>query len=79
MESLTTYIPTTIETTTPMAQLGKVANHHAAGATFTDYTSRKATNTVKAQRFDLSVFADYLAAAGVTVTAEQLQTAPSAW
>ncbi|MCB0063208.1 MAG: tyrosine-type recombinase/integrase [Caldilineaceae bacterium] len=59
--------------------IGQAANHHAANATFADYLSRKATNTIRAQRFDLVTFAGYLAAAGVVLDAEQLQTAPRAW
>lgn len=62
-----------------LVAVGKVADHHAAGATFADYISRKAKNTSKAQRFDLAVFAAYLTAVGVRVDAHQLQTTPGAW
>lgn len=71
--------PTTLAPAEQMAIIGQIANQHAAGATFADYTSRKAPNTVKAQGFDLAVFAEYLAAAGVNADAEQLQTSPPAW
>ena len=70
---------TALETTERLQILGQDANHHAANATFADYISRKATNTIRAQRFDLVVFADYLAAAGVEVDAAQLQATPRAW
>ena len=62
-----------------MALVGQLANKHAAGATFADYASRKAPNTVKAQGFDLAVFAEYLAAAGVNADADWLQKYPEAW
>ena len=62
-----------------MALVGQLANRHAAGATFADYTSRKAPNAVKAQGFDLAVFAEYLAAAGVNTDADWLQSYPEAW
>lgn len=71
--------PAPITHTLDLATVGKAADHHAAGATFADYISRKAKNTVKAQGFDLAVFADYLAAVGVRVDAAQLQTTPGAW
>lgn len=63
---------------TPLQALGPIANQHAANAAFADYLSRKASNTIRAQRFDLALFADYLAA-DVTVDAAQLQTQPAAW
>lgn len=70
---------TALATAEQMAIVGQIANHHAAGSTFADYTSRKAPNTVKAQGFDLAVFAEYLAAAGVNVDGEQLQASPAVW
>lgn len=71
--------PMPISHTVDLTAVGRAADHHAAGAIFADYISRKAKNTVKAQMFDLAVFADYLAAAGVLVDAAALQTTPSAW
>lgn len=70
---------TTLAAAEQMAIIGQLANQHAAGATFADYTSRKAPNTIKAQGFDLAVFAEYLAAAGANVDGQQLQHSPSAW
>lgn len=71
--------PMSISHTADLTAIGRAADHHAAGAIFGDYISRKAKNTVKAQMFDLAVFADYLAAVGVLVDAAALQTTPSAW
>ena len=71
--------PAPIIHTVDLATIAHAADHHAAGAVFADYISRKAKNTVKAQGFDLAVFADYLAAAAVRVDADQLQRTPGAW
>lgn len=85
--------PAPITHTLDLATIGKAADHHAAGATFADYTSRKAKNTVKAQGFDLAVFADYLDVASGVIYIEtederqkrlsshaaQLQHTPGAW
>lgn len=70
---------TALDTADRMREAGQAANHAAAQHTFTDYTSRKAANTVNAQGFDLAVFAEYLSIAGVAVSAERLQTTPDAW
>lgn len=79
MNELTT-TTTALAPAEQMAIIGKVADHYAAQTTFSDYTQRKAPNTVGAQGFDLAVFAQYLTDAGATgVTAERLQTAPGAW
>ena len=79
MSELTTLPAQSLVTSEQMAYVGQMANQHAAGATFADYLSRKAPNTVKAQGFDLAIFADYLAAAGVTVDPESLQHDPATW
>lgn len=70
---------TAIDTAAKLAAAGQAANQAAAKHTFADYASRKAKNTVRSQGFDLAVFADYLAIAGVTVDADALQTDPAAW
>jgi integrase len=70
---------TAIDTAANMQAAGQAANQVAAEHTFKDYLSRKSGNTIKAQGFDLAVFAEYLKAAKVIVAAEQLQTAPGAW
>ena len=62
-----------------MQAAAAVADHHAAQHVFDDYLSRKAQNTVKAQGFDLGVFADYLAAVGIVATTDDLQHSPAAW
>lgn len=77
MQELTT--TNGLTTAQQMAIVGQIANDHAAQHTFADYISRKSAQTIKAQRFDLACFAEYLAAASVTVDGEQLQTAPTAW
>ena len=70
---------TAIDTAANMQAAGQAANQVAAEHTFKDYLSRKSGNTIRAQGFDLAVFAEYLKAAKVIVAAEQLQTAPGAW
>jgi integrase len=70
---------TAIDTAANMQAAGQAANHAAAQHTFADYISRKAPNTIAAQRFDLAVFAEYLKAVGVPIDPERLQTAPDAW
>jgi integrase len=65
-----------------IAVAGQVANHYAAGNAFTDYTSRKADNTLRAQRGDLETWTEYLCAATKGADcpdAETLQTTPEAW
>lgn len=74
-----TVTTTTLAPAEQMALVGQLANQHAAGATFADYTNRKAPQTVKAQRFDLACFAEYLSAAGVNADADWLQSYPEAW
>jgi len=53
----------------PLQVLGPVASQHAANAVFADNLSRKVANRIGARRFDLAVFVDYLADAGITVDA----------
>lgn len=62
-----------------MAVVATIADHYAAVGVFADYASRKAPQTLRAQRFDLTAFADYLAAAGVTVAPTALQSSGEAW
>ena len=67
---------------TALALAGQVANQYAAADTFADYTSRKAENTLKAQRDDLATWAEYLGAVttgAASLDAARLQTQPSAW
>ena len=60
---------------------GQAANYQATQRRFDDYLSRKADNTVVAQRSDLLHFSTYLRDAGVrdTPNEDQLQTNPLAW
>lgn len=61
----------------PIVIAGQVANQAAARATFTDYRTRKAPNTIRRQDADLALFADYLKAA--RLPAGDLATDPRAW
>lgn len=65
----------------PLAAAGLAANGHAARAAFGDYQSRKADNTLRRQRADLALFAEFLAVAGIPAapTAEDLYSTPDAW
>lgn len=65
--------------TATLTAAGQVANHYANAGVFADYLRRKSAHTVKAQAQDLTSFAEYLNAAGVTIDPEQLQTLPGAW
>src|SRR4051794_35749324 len=60
---------------------GQLADQHARENTFSDYTSRKAANTISAQHFDLQCFAEYLRAIGIPDApgADDLQSRPGAW
>ena len=60
---MTTELVTT--TRTAMEVAGHVANGHAAKAAFVEYQSRKADNTLRRQRADLALFADFLTVAGI--------------
>jgi integrase len=65
-----------------IAVAGQVANHYAAGNSFSDYTARKADNTLRAQHGDLETWSEYLCAAtngADCPDAETLQTTPDAW
>ncbi|MCB0106412.1 MAG: site-specific integrase [Caldilineaceae bacterium] len=64
-----------------IAVAGQVANEYAARSRFDDYLSRKATNTIVAQRSDLDNFSVYLREIGVrgAPNADQLQTEPACW
>lgn len=69
-------------TPNPLAVAGQVANHYAAADSFADYTSRKADNTLRAQRADLAAWSEYLCIAtngADCPDAETLQAKPAAW
>jgi len=67
MQAIVEYTTGYLTPADSMAALGAVADHFAAGNVFADFTSRKAENTVKAHRFDLATFCEYLDAAGGVV------------
>lgn len=52
--------PNPIMEPAPTPLIGRIADHYAAQHTFIDYTSRKAQNTLDAQRADLAVWIEYL-------------------
>jgi integrase len=60
-----------------MVIAGQAANKAASRATFEDYRTRKAPNTIRRQDADLLLFADYLKSAGVPVG--DFATDPAAW
>ena len=60
-----------------MHQAGQAANEAAARNIFSDYTSRKAKNTLIRQQYDLACFAEFLRAAGLQPG--ELATNPEAW
>lgn len=64
-----------------LALAGQIANGHAARAAFGDYQSRRADNTLRRQRADLALFADFLDAAGIpdAPTGDTLYSDPDAW
>lgn len=74
---------TELATITPNALeiAGQIANGHAAQAAFGDYQTRKADNTLRRQRADLALFADFLAVAGIpdAPTGDDLYSTPDAW
>ena len=66
----------------PFEQLrlaGQAANRAAAGGIFADYVSRRSQNTLRRQRADLRLFADFLARAGVQVNGDTLQEQAHLW
>ena len=67
--------------TTAVGEAGQAANAAAAGATFADYRSRKAMNTLRRQDAALALFSDYLsqATAGSAPTGDALAGNPRAW
>jgi integrase len=75
MNQQTDLIP--LPSDSPIVIAGQAANQAAARATFTDYRTRKAPNTIRRQDADLQLFADYLKAAGVP--AGNLSEDPLAW
>ena len=60
---------------------GILANAYAANGAFQDYHSRKADNTLRRQRADLQLFADFLATAGIpdTPTGAALYSDAASW
>lgn len=88
MNNMQPYQPVSLEsldfseqTQRALQEISQIADHYAAQNTFSDYTSRKAANTVEAQRTDLAMFSRYLQAVGVTnaPAAEVLQSIPGVW
>jgi integrase len=66
----------------PFEQLrlaGQAANRAAAGGIFADYISRRSQNTLRRQRADLRLFADFLSYAGVQVDGDALQEQAHLW
>lgn len=65
-----------------MEVAGQIANQYAAEGVIADYRSRKSENTLRAQRDDLAVWAEYLNAAtngAHTPAIEALETDSGAW
>jgi len=66
----------------PFEQLrvaGQAANRAAASGIFADYISRRSENTLRRQRGDLRLFADFLGQAGVPVDGDALQEQAHLW
>ncbi len=59
--------------------LGQVADDYASQETFSDYQARRAANTLRRQRDDLTLFCTYLAAAGAARSPDDLFCDPEAW
>ncbi len=62
-----------------MTRAGLAANAAARDSVFSDYHSRRSINTLRRQRADLALFAEYLTAAGVHADAPLLQHTAHAW
>lgn len=65
-----------------LAAAGRIANEHAARGAFADYCERKAANTLRSQRADLSLWAEYIRCAtngNERPDVEALMTSPDAW
>ena len=56
---------------------GTTADHFAASNVFEDYRQRVAANTLRRQDADLALFAQYLLAAGISVS--NLSTSAECW
>ena len=66
----------------PFEQLqmaGQAANRAAANGIFADYLSRRSDNTLRRQRGDLRLFAEFLGQAGVQVDGDTLQEQAQVW
>lgn len=66
----------------PFEQLqlaGQAANRAAANGIFADYLSRRSANTLRRQRGDLRLFAEFLGQAGVQVNGDTLQEQAQVW
>lgn len=59
--------------------IGALANRAAASTLFADYLARKAATTLRRQRADLRLFAEYLVKCQIPREAEALMTSPAAW
>ena len=71
----------TNELSTILTSAGQAANEAAEASAFTDYRSRKASNTLTRQDTDLATFAAYLAQAtgSDAITSDDLACDPQAW
>ncbi len=68
-----------LEHASALAEAGQAANAAAEQGVFADYLTRRAEETLRRQRADLRLFADYLADAGVKVDPDLLQQSPELW
>ena len=69
------------ELSTILASAGQAANEAARASAFTDYRSRKASNTIARQDTDLATFAAYLAqtTGSDAITGDDLARDPQVW
>lgn len=64
---------------TALEVAGRAANRAASSNLFADYRQRKSSSTRRSHAAALTLFADYLARAGVIVDADDLARSPAAW
>jgi len=62
-----------------LVTIGKAAEIAAFASVFSDYTERRPPNTIKAQRGDLRLLAEFLGSLGATVQAEELMSSGETW
>ncbi len=68
-----------LQTTYTLQEISHIADKHAHATTFSNYTDRKANNTLRRRADDIQSFCTYLNMVNVHILPDQLLNSPSTW